>query len=1117
MAARKNVILAASLLCLVLLLPGRSHGQQSPIPIQDQEKILFDSIEEVLKRHPEAAKDVRLLGIGSWMAGKAGPASDIDATLGHPDKKVQEELVAEINQVISEKTQGRAQGIKLIRDGDPHFDELFRGDPGRKFIRDYANRNSATSCFLWDKDEATGSLVRRNTFTERFWTDRKISVPRVLTRPETFVEDSALFLKKVVDARDLSLVDKALDAAKYMNNVDGWLKDSLKEQYGLEALPGRQMNATLEGRMKALLAIKNAKGLSEAERRTSLMKIFGVTDETALQSKLTDFIGDAGRQLAGARDRVEMLDYLKRTGTLSKVGNRGAAVELGESLMGRLAKGAGKAVALADVYVILDKYYSEGPDAALTQTLMTLIAMGVPEAAAAQLVAEVGGAVLVGGVTLAGNYFIFDPLNESMLKKVYDRGNAFGIFSTWEDNPFRGVLRETLYYHFPKASREDVEPVLRAGVNRYVSELAVIRGKDAGLFADAGAGDFKPALLAQLLNDWETSRKIAWNVEVLETKLLVGERRPAMSPLEIMVEDRLVQSGQPAELRKTADGEAVSFYLDVKREFDALRRLPPDMKPRVYDYWGHNGYSATTFYIQGAMDSYTAQNGGFDRGYGEPVAVTISLEGAKGWILSGSWPLKLPDLASGSGTAKGELELAGSGFDPFLIKTYPLRLSPTAEATGPVRITMEFQRRTISASKDKPGSAPQEPVYRLVLTVEPGKRETKKAMVPSPLGGLGWAGLMAEIAPIYLYYNVFPEPEIGATMYGYAREKLTSGYLRALWTKTVEKGTCEVAKKPEPYLYRYEVRAQPEYLLTNSKPPAAGQWPAARDSYVKWSKTYEKQSIKKIDAGDAAYVAYGSGSAANAAAWRGPFKLGLLVVFTKEGRCSPPEREQAWKERLGAEAGEMTRAIMERFDQWYFDRLADGPGVKGLYAPFDVSRYAPTPEERPAGSKLLTERLSLVWNWYERSSRQVEKEGILWQQEYLLGINSFQPEAKDASADEPLKKARTWFEKTAASYEETFAKGAAVMESKAPEKIVLPGSDEAMAFVWRPKTVMIGKHYQGGHILLIRRANVVMIASVTQYISGTTRPRELFFPLEPDPDNVAMAKRVLEKLIKDKW
>lgn len=590
-----------------------------------------------------------------------------------------------------------------------------------------------------------------------------------------------------------------------------------------------------------------------------------------------------------------------------------------------------------------------------------------------------------------------------------------------------------------------------------------------------------------------------------------------MSPLEIIVEDNIVQPGQTTDLRKTADGGAVTFYLDVKREFDAVRWLPPNMKPRVYDYWGHNGYAATTFYIRAAIDSYTAQNGGFDKGYGEPVDVMISVEGAKGWTLSGPWPLKLPDLSSGSGTAKGELELTGSGFDPFLIKTYPLRLSPTAEAKGPVKITMEFQRRKISAAKDKPDSTQPEPVYRVVIMAEPGKEEKKKDIAPSPLGGLGWAGLMAEIAPIYLYYNAFPEPAVGAKMYGYTREKLTSGYLRTLWTKTVEKGTCEVAKKPEPYRYRYEVRAQPEYLLSNSKPPAAGQWLAARTSYEKWAKLYEKQSIRKIDAGDAAYVAYGSGSAANAAAWRGPFKVALLVAFTKEGRCSPPEREKAWKERLGAEAGEMTRSIMERFDKWYYDRLADGPGVKGLYAPFDVSRYVPKPEERPAGSKLLTERLSLVWNWYERSSRQTEKDGILWQQEYLLGINSFQPEAKDASADEPLKKAHNWFEKTAASYSETFVKGSAVMESKASEKIALPGSDEAMEFVWRPKTVMIGKHYQGGHILLIRRANVVMICSVNQYISGTTRPRELFFPLEPDPDNVKMAEQVLEKLIKDKW
>jgi hypothetical protein len=59
-------------------------------------------------------------------------------------------------------------------------------------------------------------MVRRRTFTKNFWTDRNLAVPKNITRPQTVVEDSVVFLEKVAKDRTLSLADKALDAAKYM-------------------------------------------------------------------------------------------------------------------------------------------------------------------------------------------------------------------------------------------------------------------------------------------------------------------------------------------------------------------------------------------------------------------------------------------------------------------------------------------------------------------------------------------------------------------------------------------------------------------------------------------------------------------------------------------------------------------------------------------------------------------------------------------------------------------------------------------------------------------------------------------------------------------------------------
>ena len=57
---------------LFLIFSGEIFAQEKLIPIAEQESILYNSIEKVLKNHPEIAKDTRLLGVGSWMAGKAG-------------------------------------------------------------------------------------------------------------------------------------------------------------------------------------------------------------------------------------------------------------------------------------------------------------------------------------------------------------------------------------------------------------------------------------------------------------------------------------------------------------------------------------------------------------------------------------------------------------------------------------------------------------------------------------------------------------------------------------------------------------------------------------------------------------------------------------------------------------------------------------------------------------------------------------------------------------------------------------------------------------------------------------------------------------------------------------
>lgn len=585
----RHISTLSTLVIFVFLSCGNSaFAEEKLIPIAQQENLLYASIEKVLKRHPEFAKDTRVLGVGSWMAGKAGATSDIDATLAHPDKRIEEQLVAEINQTLREETKALgAHNIKLIRDRDSHFDELFRGETGQKFVLDYASKNNVNSCFRWEHD-AEGNLVRRRTFTENFWTDRKLPVPKNITRPQAFVEDSVVFLEKIAKDKTLTLADKALDAAKYMNNVEGWMKKDFQAGYGLNSLPGADIPPSMKREIEQMMALKGTKGLSDEQKREALKKILGASSEEALEGRLNAFIESTGKQLTQTRDRMEVIDFLARSGKLPKGTDVAKVMETGDKLMS-IMKGVGKAFALLDAYDIANRYYLEGPESAMIQTMVMLIAYGVPEAAVAQVITEVGKTVVVGGVTLAGQYLIFDPINEQMLKKIYDPASPYCIFR-WDESPLgklnggRGISRETLYYWFPKTSEDEVRPILQAAVERYVTVLGGYKGLGGvGVFATEGAGAIQPMLLGQLMRDWKISRKIANEVEIMQVRLTTGDRIRARLPLALLHEGRQLM---PDETGKTSlnlpYGKKGIVRVDLLREYDVITQaIAAGMQPSL--------------------------------------------------------------------------------------------------------------------------------------------------------------------------------------------------------------------------------------------------------------------------------------------------------------------------------------------------------------------------------------------------------------------------------------------------------------------------------------------------------------------------------------------------------
>jgi hypothetical protein len=1164
-----------------LAIIGKIFAQEKVIPIAEQETILYNSIEKVLKKYPEMFKDTRVLGIGSWMAGKASATSDIDATLAHPDKRIEEQLVTEINQAIGEETRGRgSHSIKLIRDRDPHFDELFRGETGQKFVLDYANKNNVSSCFRWDRD-AEGNMVRRRTFTESFWTDRKLPVPQKITRPQTFVEDSVVFLEKIAKDRTLSLADKALDAAKYMNNVEGWMKKDFQAGYGVNSLPGTEIPASTKRQMEQMVALKSTKGLSDVQRREALKKILGVATEEALDGKLKGFIENTGKQLMQTRDKMEVLDFLMRSGKLPKGADVAKIIETGDSLLS-VMKGAGKALALLDVYDIANRYYTEGPEAAMTQTLVTLIASGVPEAAVAQVITEVGKTVIVGGVTLAGQYFIFDPLNEAMLKKIYDPSSPYCIFK-WEESPLgklnggKGISRETLYYWFPKTSEEEVRLLLQAAVERYVTVLSGYKGiGGVGVFTADGAGAIQPRLLGQLIRDWSVSRKIANEVEILQVRLTTGDRIRARLPLALLREGQELRSGDTARtVLNLPVGKKGFAHVDLLREYDAITQaIAAGMKPSLYDYWGQNDLKAAYRLIDVEKKRYMEANGGFDRGFGEDVTVTAEINGAAGWQIGGEWPHRIPDLRSGTAKASGEVDLHADGFQQVLTRSYALELTPSPEAKGPITIVLTFAlekpgdktysyRIEITASPEKgsiniapakltlnPGgsqmieakvtgmadngvlwsvvedrggtvtpegryTAPDTPgVYTILaaskaaaglraqatVTVQRGATQ-EKTIAASGIGNLGWKNLIA-LAPIYQTDGIYPTPAQGDVRQSFQYDKMGPmgdfpANTQFTWYKIIEQGSCPKNGKQEPYRFWSQAVTEPWYPAGfNIIPPGAdGRWPAVALSHQQFLNRNSKTAPKALHSlGDMTY-SYQDDDMAEASVWLGPFVIPARLYLQGQGICDfkPEMRSKLRQKNLDA-AVELARSMAEKLNEWYRTPVANGPGIKGLFWPFDANRYALVQKDLPEGFK--PDARSVLPNslWNATYMAQGGK--------YAVTLNPYVPGVLDETADAPLKKAEEGFKNSLKHYADLAAQESRVPVK--PETLVLPGADEAQRLLWRIRDSRLAME-----IIVARKLNTTTVIYV-EYgakVVGNS--------VAPSPYGMGLAKAVLAKLEAD--
>lgn len=750
----------ASFVLLVFLVAGHGvaqtpqPGKLAPLTVDEYRKVMFDELAKVAKDYPE----VRVLGVGSWVGYTGvGKVGDMDATVGHPDPKIEKVLVQKANEAITTALAATGRPyepkfIKLIHSRDFNNLEVFRGESGQLFILNYATDKApeGLATFAW-KD---GQVVLKRA--ENFWIDTKRALPIQITQPQRFLDDTWVMVNKL-RAEKLTEVDRAIATAKYLNNLERWLVPGLEAQYKSGPLTALRVDEASRQQMTELLAIKS-RNLTEFEQRAAVARLFNVP------------LGQVDAAIGGWMTKVEahlvqtssiagLIDGLGRAGKLeasllNRVLTSGAKIaeKLGPYLLGITA--ADRALRLGEIALVAYIGTSEGWQKGTEQLAMTLSGWLVPTVAAAGLIAEIGKALVIGGVTLAGNALIFSPLNNDALESMFDPNHPKGVYSGRDfkgfPNPFKGLNRETLYHRFPENSkklpadpaqeRTNVRPLFTAMANVYLDRWIKEEGS---LFLTAGAGAFTPDLIVdRIMADWELSRRMAMAVQRLESELKIGETTRPDAPFQVTLDKTEVPPSppRPKPFAKTAKrGQATVFNLMLVRGFGTRRYLQPSIK--LVDKWGELGgkVALDAWMIQNdkndAVFAYRYDGGDYELGTTPAPAdirADITVRGATGWSLDGELPVNLQSVIAGGTSGQRSFFLKHGGLvtdesSPYKDRSFRIALTPGPDAQ-PITVTVKLSF-TDAFALDKPETTN----YELVLTARlEAPTLTNAAEIPPP-------------------------------------------------------------------------------------------------------------------------------------------------------------------------------------------------------------------------------------------------------------------------------------------------------------------------------------------------------------------------------------------------
>ncbi len=599
---------AALCLALVLLHPPAAVAAVAPkLPIDRQVEILWQATEEILAANPEAAAQVRLLGVGSWMSGKATSASDVDVTLGHPNPATEKRLAGQIQARVEQLAAEAGGGHEVLVTYRNHhlFRDRFRGEAGQAFVAEYADQAAAGEGTFAYRPGPDGKLVRSRIATERFWMDQGLKVPAQVTRAYTFVEDSVVFMERMA-AEGKPIAVQAEKAAKYLNNYETFLKGRMGAQWGdissLESLPPKarqwmdgmlRYKQTVARLGKEYGQTMTAEAAEAAARRYAMLELrefMGIAGQAELEREMGRFVANTTDYLVRAADDVTALEGAFKF----RMADRARSAEALLKLQNSIKRVLGRSLLHGfEAYLIMQTYYEQGAEAAL-QTTLTIAAMhAVPVAGLVALAGELAKDLFVGAATYAGQALIFDPINNYWLKEwAFNDDSPVYIFGRWAgsgdrrmNSPFAGRQRETLACVYA-----DRLGLLDQHMDLYLQKVKDWRG---GKVATAGAGSVRPALRQRLRQDLARSERMLSIIDTLSLRLAGGLYEEVDPPLDLLVngiEDSTVEALIGPDGRLKLD-------VRVNARFGQGEILPAD-KGTVRDYFCANGLKATREWLE---------------------------------------------------------------------------------------------------------------------------------------------------------------------------------------------------------------------------------------------------------------------------------------------------------------------------------------------------------------------------------------------------------------------------------------------------------------------------------------------------------------------------------------